>query len=363
MKFAFGILVSSIVVLFGCSKPSDSVEKSDQTQTTTVAVKSVKPGGTISGTSEPGLAKSTPVPNKPEGTPPTSVAGPKEVAGSTKTIKPVVAPTAKPAVVSGPLASIAGKYKGEMNTRPKGKDDPGSKMGEAMMKMFGSSSLEIADKGDFTLKVMGIPIEGKVALSGKNLTLNPTTFAGMTKEEAMKLSKERQTDTGPMKGFVAADGKIHITEKGSGEMVFTRAKAEPAKPIVSTVRPDEQRYTGIWAGTMNVPEKAGMTDEQAAQMRAAKSMLKNLSLDLRPDNTFLLNMFMELEGKWTAKAGKVILTPTKIMGMSVDEMTKQGGGMASSANQPMAGSISADGRTLVFDGKGAGPGKLTFHKK
>lgn len=137
----------------------------------------------------------------------------------------------------------------------------------------------------------------------------------------------------------------------------------------------EEKVVGKWTGNMKMPE-AKKDDPAAAMAQAFGSMMK-MDLELKKDKTFAMTaMIIPIEGTWAISGNKVIATPTKVMGMAIDEAKKlaadqakkQGTALAAKQademNKPMELTISPDGKTLTMKGTGAtaDQGEVAFTK-
>lgn len=254
-----------------------------------------------------------------------------------------------------PQAALSvGRYKGRIELpkktpgeKPDAMEDMGRAMGEAMGGMMaGMMSLEILPGDKFKLSMMGIPIEGPVTVDGDKITLTPKTIAGLTPEEAKKQNPDSKIDASPMKGQIKGTA-IHITQgkPEEGELVFELQAAKKSGP--ETVANAEKPLVGSWKGEMVVTPK----DQQEKKM--LEGMKDSVSLDLRADNTYTLNIMFELQGKWKASGGKIDLGIPKMAGMP--EGGKESG-------EPMSGTISSDGSTITMAGKTASDGKVIFRR-
>ncbi len=80
----------------------------------------------------------------------------------------------------------------------------------------------------------------------------------------------------------------------------------------------------------------------------AQSMMGNLSLELKPDKTFTMNMMVPLEGSYTVSGSTLTLNLEKAMGMSVEDMTKDASpSEKADAKKPMVFTIEDGGKKLV----------------
>jgi hypothetical protein len=139
--------------------------------------------------------------------------------------------------------------------------------------------------------------------------------------------------------------------------------------LVSGCGNKEARLIGKYKGEM-----AGMPaadDKNNPMAGLAKAMAGSLSLELKADHKFTLNVIFPLEGTWSVSGDTVTLKVEKAMGMDVDSLkdkakSSPGSKSASSssdANKPIELKVSADGKTLTAqDPKGTG-GKMTFVKE
>jgi hypothetical protein len=122
---------------------------------------------------------------------------------------------------------------------------------------------------------------------------------------------------------------------------------------------------GKYTGAAEIP--ADQANNPMAAMAA--QMMQNLSLDLRQDNTFSMNMGVSMDGTYTVQGDRVMLKTQKIMGMDVSEVAAQ----AKSQNLQGAANISQmtdvqfriDGRgkkLTALDDRGE-PTQLVFEKQ
>lgn len=251
--------------------------------------------------------------------------------------------------------AILGHYKGkiEMPKKADGKEDPFAKMGEAMADMMaGMMSLEIKENNRFLLTVMIVPVEGKVEINGKDITLTPELIMGMTPEEAKKQNPKNEFDGTPLKGTISDDGKtIRIAQKKpeEGTMVFER-EAE-TKVGAATVKSEEKALVGQWKGTMEAPTKT------AEEKKMMESFSRSLALKLNEDNTYVLDFVFKIEGKWSLEGKSLKLTQTKVMGMDVEDAEKQGTHV-----DQMSGTLSDDGKEIIVVGEKPEQGKMIFRR-
>ncbi len=112
----------------------------------------------------------------------------------------------------------------------------------------------------------------------------------------------------------------------------------------------------------NMPK--GKTPQEQMGMDMAKKMLENVTLDLKQDKTFAMNMMMEFSGDWKIDeaANTVTLNMTKMGTVDLSKMPNAN----AQARKPMVMQISADNKTLsMVPPAGATPGAagaMTFVK-
>ncbi len=136
----------------------------------------------------------------------------------------------------------------------------------------------------------------------------------------------------------------------------------------------EEKVVGKWTGKVTMPETK--KDDPAAKMAEAFAGMMNMTLEVKKDKTFAMTaMIVPVEGTWAVSGDKLVCTPTKVMGMTIDEAKKmadeqakkQGAALGTKAdemNKPMEFVVSADGKTLTAKnttGK-ATEGELIFKK-
>lgn len=129
----------------------------------------------------------------------------------------------------------------------------------------------------------------------------------------------------------------------------------------------ESKLIGQWkmdASAMSANMPAGKTSQEKMGMEMAKKMFENITLDLKEDKTFAMNMMMEFGGDWKLdeSANTITLNMTKMAGMDLSKMPNAG----KAAQKPMVMNISADNTTLTMAPQGAatpgGAGEMKFVK-
>lgn len=227
--------------------------------------------------------------------------------------------------VSNPNAVLIGRWKGRIELPKASKDDPAAAMAEAMVGAL-ASSIELSfDEADgFKLSLMGLPMGGTYEFDGKNLTLHPKTFMGMSESEINSMvpkgEKGPKDFTKPMEGSISGDNTTIRLDSGNpkdGVMVFEKAKpAEPKKVDKPTVKGIEEGLVGTYKGDASSIDKSKLSQEQRNMQTIITGMIENASLVLHADNSFTMNLMVEMEGSWIATGGKLQLTPTKIFGIT-----------------------------------------------
>lgn len=122
---------------------------------------------------------------------------------------------------------------------------------------------------------------------------------------------------------------------------------------------------GKYKGEIKMP--AAKKDDPAAKMAEsfAKAFANNLSLELKADNTFKMNVMMELEGTWAQSGTVLTLTPKKMGGVDVAEAKKVAGSTSGGMDKPLLLEVGADGKTLTAKDEkgGSASGSLVFTKE
>ena len=243
--------------------------------------------------------------------------------------------------------AIQGKWVGEIASAANKKDDPATQMAASMAKMMGKLTLTISGD-EFSLKMMGIPLEGHVEAKNGQLSLVPETVMGMSKEELSSVkSSAKSADMKPMTIALKPDGSIELSGGDPNDNMVFRRDTSKAKVCASNVTESESNFVGTYSGTMS-----GMPTQSGAQAKMMEKLAKSLKLELRSDHSFDLTVGFELGGTWTLSGNKMSLDITKMMGM--EDMK--------SKSDPLVGIVSADGSQIVITDPKK-PGKLTFTKK
>jgi hypothetical protein len=244
-------------------------------------------------------------------------------------------------------SSLVGKYEGKIEVA-KGEEDVAGKLAEGFSSLL-SMNLEIHPDNKFTLTTFGMPITGSMTVSGKSVTFTPEKIMGKTpaefeKEVASKQPNGTKPDMTPLKGTIEADGRIVVTDetqKDGGNMVFT--KAPPKVVGASTVSAEEQKLVGEYKAKVD----ASKLKEEDKPMAA---MFDSMSLTLDADNTFVMNMMMDIKGKWSLKGDVLTL-----------KANEKDGFTSTSGGDPQM-KVGSDGSLTPLDqGKDAPP--FTFVKR
>jgi hypothetical protein len=79
----------------------------------------------------------------------------------------------------------------------------------------------------------------------------------------------------------------------------------------------EKQIVGTWKADTAKSEFTGekMKDENAKKM--AMALLETVSIEIKEDKTFTMNMIFPIEGTWALTGDKLLLTPTKKPGETV----------------------------------------------
>ena len=121
---------------------------------------------------------------------------------------------------------------------------------------------------------------------------------------------------------------------------------------------------GKWSGKIDMP-KSGKDDPMGKMAESmAQMFLSGLSLELRPDNTFVLNMMVPIQGTYSRKGNSLTLTPTLVAGMTPEEAKKlrKADGKPVPDMKPMSGRIAANGASISLLSENKKDGELVFRR-
>lgn len=123
----------------------------------------------------------------------------------------------------------------------------------------------------------------------------------------------------------------------------------------------EAQLEGKW--TMS---KAPNVDPKNPAAAMIQGMMKSVTIEFKKDHKFSMTMMIPIEGTYSVSGNSVSLSPTSIMGMSMDQIksqSKNNPAMAKSGDmdKPMNATLSEDGKTLTVDDK-SGKGAMEFTK-
>ena len=129
----------------------------------------------------------------------------------------------------------------------------------------------------------------------------------------------------------------------------------------------ETQLVGNWKvnpTSLKLPTPAPGNDPAAAQMgqQMAQNMLSSMSLDLKADKTFAMNMMFQMEGNWVLTGNDVNLTMTKMAGQDISKMPNAD----KIKGEPLTLTLSGDGQQLTMVDKTGKPspfGSLVFAKQ
>lgn len=115
----------------------------------------------------------------------------------------------------------------------------------------------------------------------------------------------------------------------------------------------KEPVTGIWKGTVNVPEKYKNDPQAKAQLAAMGSPV----LDLKDDKTFTLTMGLPMTGTWTEAETEITLKVEKVAGQDVSALP---GGAAKQNLESIKALISEDRRKLSLQPSKGMEGSVEF---
>lgn len=124
----------------------------------------------------------------------------------------------------------------------------------------------------------------------------------------------------------------------------------------------EAQLVGQWkadASKMHIP--AGKTPQEKMGAQMAQQMLANMTLDLKKDKTYAMNMMLAMEGNWKIENNAVVLEMNKMGGMDMSKLPK-----GSQKSKPLILNIGSGNKTLTLQSPGEGKnpmGDLVFVKQ
>lgn len=115
----------------------------------------------------------------------------------------------------------------------------------------------------------------------------------------------------------------------------------------------KEPVTGIWKGSVNVPEKFKNDPQAKAQIAAMGSPV----LDLKDDKTFTLTMGLPMTGTWTEAEKEITLKVEKVAGQDVASLP---GGAAKQNLESIKAIVSEDRRKLSLQPSTGMEGSIDF---
>lgn len=225
-------------------------------------------------------------------------------------------------------SGVLGKWYAHMDLGTD-KDNPMAGMAEAMGSMM-LPELEIMDGGKFKMSMMGIPVEGDWKQEGETLTISPKTVMGMEKDAFEKMQKTKGGNGSMDEDLIlkVIDGgkaleAVDKNKSSAGSLIFKREKpassikSDTPKEGPSSVAGNESEFVGAYSSKVETT-KEPTTDEEKSEVEMVKAMSSSIKLELRKDNSFVLNLMVEMSGKWKRIDNKIQLKPEIVMGMKSD---------------------------------------------
>lgn len=194
---------------------------------------------------------------------------------------------------------------------------------------------------------------------------------GCAAGDAMHMALHPSDPVAPSVGAEAATAQheaealYQVDVDPSSEPVVGNSKhAGPPKVTSKVGTGANAGIVGKWSGKIDMP-KSGKDDPMGKMAESmAQLFLGGLSLELRSNNTFVLNVMVPIEGTYARSGRNLTLTPTMVAGMTQDEARKmrQADGKATPEMKPMRGSIAADGSNIVLQTDNKKEGELVFRR-
>jgi len=129
----------------------------------------------------------------------------------------------------------------------------------------------------------------------------------------------------------------------------------------------DSQLVGKWKVAMPKSTPSDPKNPMAGVGDAFAGMMSNMmSLELKADHSFVMTVIVSIEGNWALSGDTVTLTPTKMMGKTLDELKKSSNGSfkfnSNSDDKPITLTLSSDGKTLSGKDPKTGKDAMTFQK-
>jgi hypothetical protein len=118
----------------------------------------------------------------------------------------------------------------------------------------------------------------------------------------------------------------------------------------------KEPITGIWKGTVNVPDE--MKNDPTAKAQAPQ--LGTPVLEIKGDKTFTMSGGVPMTGTWEESETGLTLKMKTIMGMDVEALKAKAGGKAPPGADAIPVTISEDRKKLTLMATGANKGSIDF---
>lgn len=133
-------------------------------------------------------------------------------------------------------------------------------------------------------------------------------------------------------------------------------------PVSSTG--ERSGVVGRWKGKLEAPKDGAEGPMAQMAVGMAKMFLGSLSLELRPDHTFSLNVFVPIEGTYRLEGRSITLTPKTVAGLTEAEAKEMGKAEGKPAKplKPLKGTIAANGASISLEADDEQGGNLLFER-
>ncbi len=187
--------------------------------------------------------------------------------------------------------SLVGDWKGTIS-------GPGISQFEQKALAFAPFRLSIKPDHRFTLSMGGDAFEGKLTQSGKVIKLGIESFKG--KEGAEMESEMRGSAVQfflggkPLSATFEDTGKLTVVSDVGKDIKIEFKRATPAVAAASTVSAAEQKLVGSYISVPLVPT-------------TKPDNSRPTDLQLLEDNTYVMELIVEMRGTWKLEKGKLVL--------------------------------------------------------
>lgn len=247
-------------------------------------------------------------------------------------------------------------------------EEAGRALAEGFSQLFGAMiRLDLEADQTFRLTLLMVPLDGAWSREGDELTLRAEKVMGLPPQQYVALNREdpqakeiRRFFEKPIRGRVLEGGaalEIAFPGSESEPARFKRVPKEEPKPVEMKVSTStEKNLLGRYTARIEVDEGA-LTAEQRKDLPFLRSIVDSMSLELRGDYTFSMNMAFPMVGDWSLDGDRLVLVVRGLEGMSPE------GGTAKVEPDEQILIVQPDGSLLLVDRESDFPSRIILTKQ